>query len=100
MPVTIQASEEKEREGERALAVAEQEDEEPSDWEISVHFGRALINDAWSDALGKRARHETTLMNLFTKTLEIRFISSAPNQSWDERNGVVIEAASLAPPKH
>jgi hypothetical protein len=38
--------------------------------EMSVRFGHALINDAQSnDALGKLARHETTLMNALTKTL-------------------------------
>ena len=41
----------------------EEEDEEETDWQKSVHFGYALINDAcWSDALGKLARHEATLM--------------------------------------
>ena len=35
-------------------------------------FGQALINDAGSsDALGKLARHEATLMNAFTKTLQM-----------------------------
>jgi hypothetical protein len=40
-----------------------EEEEEETDWQKSVHFGYALINDAsWSDALGKLARHEATLM--------------------------------------
>jgi hypothetical protein len=44
--------------------------EELADWQKSVHFGYALINDArWHDALGKLARHEATLMNALTKTL-------------------------------
>jgi hypothetical protein len=48
----------------------EEEDEEETDWQKSVHFGYALINDAcWSDALGKLARHEATLMNALAKTL-------------------------------
>jgi hypothetical protein len=39
----------------------EQKDEETADWEKSVHFGKALIDDArYSDALGKLARHEAT----------------------------------------
>jgi hypothetical protein len=49
--------------------------EEESDWESSVELGRALIDDArCSDALGKLARHETTLMNAFTKTLQMLFL--------------------------
>ena len=48
----------------------EEEEEEETDWQKSVHFGYALINDAcWSDALGKLARHDATLMNALTKTL-------------------------------
>jgi hypothetical protein len=48
------------------------EDQEESDWKASVLFGKALIDDArLSDALGKLARHETTLMNAFTKTLQM-----------------------------
>ena len=47
-------------------------DEEVSDWKASVHLGLALVNDAANgDALGKLARHETTLMNAFTKTLQM-----------------------------
>ena len=50
----------------------DEEDEEETDWQKSVHFGYALINDAsWSDALGKLARHEATLMNALTKTLHL-----------------------------
>ena len=51
---------------------AQEEDEEEADWQASVHFGRALIEYAIdSDALGKLARHETMLMNTFTKTLQM-----------------------------
>ena len=38
----------------------------------SFHFGDALIKDGINnDALGKLARHEATLMNAFTKTLQM-----------------------------
>ena len=44
-------------------------DEAAADLEASVHFGLALMKDATcGDALGKLARHETTLMNMLTKT--------------------------------
>jgi hypothetical protein len=46
------------------------EEEEMSDAEWLVRVGRALIKDSvWNDALGKLARHETTLMNALGKTL-------------------------------
>ncbi|MGA7372289.1 MAG: hypothetical protein WBW37_06690 [Methyloceanibacter sp.] len=57
----------------RASEQTEEEDEEEADWQKSVHFGYALINDAtFGDALGKLARHEVTLMNALTKTLLLR----------------------------
>jgi hypothetical protein len=52
----------------------EQDDnaEEMSDEQWSIYVGRALIDDgAYSDTLGKLARHEATLMNAFTKTLQM-----------------------------
>ena len=45
-------------------------DEEEADWETSVDLGVALMDGRYGDALGKIARHETTLMNDFTKTLQ------------------------------
>ena len=42
--------------------------ESETDW--SIRLGQALIKDAsFSDALGKLARHEATLLNALTKTL-------------------------------
>ena len=58
----------------------------------SVQFGHALIDDARSnDALGKLARHETTLMNALTKTLLLL------QQHCGNREGepVTIEAVAL-----
>ena len=49
-----------------------EEDEEAADREKSVHFGLALIRDGFhDDALGKLSRHETSLMNALTKTLQL-----------------------------
>ena len=45
-------------------------DEEEADWETSVDLGVALMDGRYGDALGKIARHETTLMNNCTKTLQ------------------------------
>jgi hypothetical protein len=44
-------------------------DEEESDWETSVDLGLALMDGRYGDTLGKIGRHETMLMNAFTKTL-------------------------------
>jgi hypothetical protein len=75
----------------RASAETEEEDEEEADWQASVHFGYALINDArWGDALGKLARHEATLMNALTKTL----LLLEENQS-TQREPVMLEAVAL-----
>lgn len=76
---------------------AEESDEEPSDWEASVHFGRALIKDGtYSDALGKLARHEATLMNALTKTLQMLLLlqENAANRKVDT---VKLEAIALPP---
>ena len=68
------------------------QDEEEAAWQKSVHFGYALLNDAQRhDALGKLGRHETTLMNTFTKTLQILLLLQ-------ENRGtkpVILEAVSL-----
>jgi hypothetical protein len=49
----------------------EERDEEASSEQRSGAIGEALIHDAsFGDALGKLARHETTLMNAFSKTLQ------------------------------
>jgi hypothetical protein len=42
----------------------QEEDEEDVNWQASVRFGQVLIN-RYSDALGKLARHEASLMNAF-----------------------------------
>ena len=78
------------------------QDEEP-DWEASVQLGKALIEDArWNDALGKLARHETTLMNAFTKTLQMLLLleTGRSDQNRDETNDLVIEAAAPPPRGH
>ena len=46
-----------------------------SDVEWRAYVGHALIQDSdLGDALGKLARHEATLMNGFTKTLQLLFL--------------------------
>jgi hypothetical protein len=48
------------------------EEEEISDAEWLVRVGRILIKDSvWNDALGKLARHETTLLNKLAKTMTL-----------------------------
>ena len=62
--------------------------------EASVHFGKALIEDArWNDALGKLARHETTLMNSFTKTLQMLLVLQE-NRSNTKSEPVILEAVA------
>ena len=74
----------------------QEEDESVSDWKASVHLGRALINDAArGDALGKLARHETTLMNGFTKTLQMLLLLQE-NRAQSEVEDVIIEV--IPPP--
>lgn len=78
-------------------ALREIKEEEGEDWEASVHFGQALIEDArWNDALGKLARHETTLMNAFTKTLQTLLLLQ-DNRSNTKSEPVILEAVTLAP---
>jgi hypothetical protein len=73
----------------------EQKDEETADWEKSVHFGKALIDDArYSDALGKLARHEATLMNAFTKTLQTLLLLQETRGD-TKSDPVMIEAVAL-----
>jgi hypothetical protein len=87
------------------LASEEEEEDDGEDQarEASVQCGRALIRDAMSnDALGKLARHETTLMNAFTKTLHMLLLLQGEHsgQSWNKSKGVTIEAAALPPREH
>jgi hypothetical protein len=71
----------------------EEKDEEAADWEASVHFGLALIEDAtWNDALGKLTRHETTLMNAFTKTLQMLLLLQE-NRGNRKGDPVILEVA-------
>ena len=46
------------------------EEEEEADWERSVDLGVALMDGRYGDILGKIERHETSLMNALTKTLQ------------------------------
>jgi hypothetical protein len=74
-----------------ASAQTEEEDEEEADWQASVHFGNALINDAnWGDALGRLARHEATLMNALQKTLLL-----LEENRGTRREPVMLEAVAL-----
>ena len=57
-------------------------------------FGQALINDAGSsDALGKLARHEATLMNAFTKTLQMLLLLQENRGT--KGKPAILEAVSL-----
>jgi hypothetical protein len=68
----------------------EEEDEEKADRGASVHLGVAFIKDGWNDALGKLARHETTLMNALAKTLQMLLLLQ-------RRQNIAIEAAPPNP---
>ena len=81
----------------RLIAVRRGEvSEEMSDEEWSVRVGRALITDGeYNDALGKLARHETTLMNAFTKTLQMVLLLQRERSQ--KRETVIVEAVALPP---
>ena len=60
-------------------------------------LGAALIQDGkYHDALGKLARHETTLMHAFTKTLQMLFILKS-NRSSHRGDAFMIEPVTLPP---
>ena len=54
----------------------------------------ALIQDG--DALGKLARHETTLMHAFTKTLQMLLLFQSNRRS-NRGDALVIEPVALPP---
>jgi hypothetical protein len=59
-----------------------------SQWRSLI--GRALLRDGvYGDALGKLARHETTLMNAFTKTLQMLLLLQN-NRATDEGASLLI----------
>jgi hypothetical protein len=76
---------------------AEDEDEDEADWRASVNFGNALTygGGTCQDALEKLGRHETTLMNAFTKTLQLLHLLQE-NCAQSEVEDVVIEV--IPPP--
>ena len=76
--------------------VSEESRETGSDRNVSP-FGQALINDAGSsDALGKLARHEATLMNAFTKTLQMLLLLQN-NRAHSEGDMAKLEVIALPP---
>ena len=75
---------------------ADNEDEDMSDEEWSVHVGNARIHDgAWGDALGKLSRHETTLMNAFTRQMLHVLQSASAERSGVKGTEVAIEPLRL-----
>jgi hypothetical protein len=71
--------------------------EEMSDAEWSVYVGHALIRDGLcGDGLGGLARHETTLMNAFTKTLQMLLLLQE-NRNDRPCNVMKLEAKVLPP---
>ena len=91
LPTFYRAHEETDEEGE------DEKDEEEANWQPSVHFGQALIDDAcFNDALGKLARHEATLMNAFTKTLQMLLLLQ-DKRSNAESKPVALKAVALPP---
>jgi hypothetical protein len=66
--------------------------EEMTEAEWSVYVGHALLQDGvYGDGLGKLARHEASLMNAFTKTLQMLLLLQE-NRSNRNRDPVMIEA--------
>jgi hypothetical protein len=57
-------------EGEGESEEKKESDEEEADWERSVDLGVALMDGRYGDILGRIERHETSLMNALTKTLQ------------------------------
>ena len=81
----------------RTSAQTKEQDKQEAEWERSVHFGYALIKDACSDdALGKLARHEASLMNALTKTLQMLLLLQE-NRSNTKSEPVRLEAVALSP---
>ena len=73
----------------------EDEADEMSDEERSVYVGRSLIQDGvMGDGLGKLARHEATLMNAFTKTLQMLLLLQE-NRGNRKGEPVMLEAVAL-----
>ena len=64
----------------------DKKDEEKAERGPSVHLGVAFIKDGWNDALGKLARHETTLMNALAKTMQMLLLLQ-------QQQNIAIEAA-------
>lgn len=61
---------------------------ELSNDEWRVHVGQALLRDGvYGDALGKLARHEMTLMNAFTKTLQMLLLLLQSNRATETEEG-------------
>ena len=60
-------------------------------------LGDALIQDGtYHDILGKLARHETTLMHAFTKTLQMLLLLQN-NRSSNRGDALMIEPVTLPP---
>ena len=60
-------------------------------------LGDALIHDGtYHDTLGKLARHETTLMHAFTKTLQMLLLLQN-NRSSNRGDALMIEPVTLPP---
>ena len=60
-------------------------------------LGDALIQDGtYHDILGKLARHETTLMHAFTKTLQMLLLLQN-NRSSNRGDALMIEPVNLLP---
>ena len=74
---------------------AENEEEETSDEERSaVRRPPPYQDGSMDDGLGKLARHETTLMNAFTKTLQMLLLLQE-NRENRKDDPVMLEAVAL-----
>jgi hypothetical protein len=70
-------------------------DDQDINWESTMELGRAILDDArYGDGLGKLARHETTLMNMFVKTLQMLLLLQDKRKDTEV---IVLGAAALPP---
>jgi len=75
----------------------EDDAEEMTEAEWSVYVGHALLKDGvYGDGLGKLARHEASLMNAFTKTLQLLLLLHE-NRRNSKSEPLRFEAVALPP---
>lgn len=62
----------------------------------TIKLGRALINDASKDVLGKLCRHEATLMSAISKTLQLLILVQS-RKGGPTVDGMAVSSRDVAP---